>query len=98
MKTYHHGDKLRLKRTPLGPIRASNRLSTHDTYVSPGEIGTVTRTPYTTHDGTPMASWSLEFDRGRRIGMTVPDGAGYAESRVGCFYDYEDRDKFFTKV
>lgn len=92
---HHHGDQLRVKRNPHG-IACSNRR-VHDYIVSTGEIGTVTRTPYTAHDGTPMASWSLDFSRDRSIGMLVPDGNGYAESTVAMFYS-EDQERMFAPV
>lgn len=98
--TYKHGDRLQLKRNDLTSrgIGVCNSSSPTDFIVSAGEIGAVTRTPYTAHDGSPMASWTLEFTRGRRIPLKTPEGVGYAEAEVAGFYPGDYRENLWKEV
>jgi hypothetical protein len=68
--------------------------SPQDRVVWPGEVGVVTRTPYTAHNGEPMAAWHVVFPRGRRVALTVPEGQGYADATEARFLLASDADPF----
>lgn len=83
------GDQIKIVSDPITRkygISCGNPYgSPQDRVVWPGEVGVVTRTPYTAHNGEPMAAWHVVFPRGRRVGLTVPEGEDYDTAREGCF-------------
>lgn len=92
------GQRLKIVSNPItrrygvragGPYRAKG-----DDAIWPGEIGVVTRVPYTAHDGSLMAHWSVEFDRGRRVTLTVPEGQEYHTATEACFLLDSDAEPF----
>lgn len=90
------GDRVRVVHSPItrkygvGVHGGSGR---GDSVAWPGEVGVVTRWPYTAHDNTPMAHWCIVFDRNRRVTLHTV-GEDYAGATAATFYTDREAEAF----
>src|ERR1043165_6291775 len=90
--TLREGDRITLKATPWNRKRGyivHNHYAPNDCYIRPGEVGVVTRTTYRAHNGEDMATWRVEFERGRGFALKMPaceTAADYVNAKSAEFY------------
>lgn len=91
------GDTLKVKRNPRGIMVSGGKSG--DFLATSGEAGTVVRSPYDAWEGTPMASWSIDFSRGRSFSLTTPearnDGNYSSGSSVTCCFRSDEDERLF---